>query len=275
MAIGAPAVRILIAEDNRVNQIVATEVLTKHGYPCDIVDNGSKAVTAALAGRYNLVLMDCSMPGMDGFEATRQIRRAEKADTASPPRHIPIIALTANAIKGDRDLCLAAGMDDYVSKPLDPDRLIKAIQTLLAAPGPASATQGVTEESAATLPTSSAITSDQMAPMAIDTLLERCMGNMQTVASILDEFEREAVDDLAQIKKRVEDGDCAELARVAHSLKGAAAILAADTLAGIAFKLERMGRAGVLTEQDQLLTQLNDEIDRCIGYLPTARAIIA
>jgi PAS domain S-box-containing protein len=272
---GAPVARILIAEDNRVNQIVATEVLTKHGYACDIADNGNKAVAAAFTGRYDLVLMDCSMPGMDGIEATRQIRRAEKVDVVSPPRHLPIIALTANAIKGDRDLCLEAGMDDYVSKPLDPDRLIEAIQMLLAPPRPASATREVIEAPAPTSRAPSPIASDEVAPIAIDALLERCMDNVKTAALILDEFERQAVDDLAQIKQHVEGGDCAGLARAAHALKGASAILAADALAGIAFTFERMGRAGVLHEQDQLLVQLNVEIRRCIDYLPTARAAIA
>ena len=93
--------------------------------------------------------------------------------------------------------------------------------------------------------------------------------------SILDEFERQAVADLAEIKRHVASGDCEETARVAHALKGASGILSAGALSDIAFKLERMGRAGVLADADQLLTQLNDEVRRCIDYLPTARAAIA
>jgi PAS domain S-box-containing protein len=135
----APRARILLAEDNRVNQIVSSEVLARHGYACDIVDNGAKAVAAASVGGYDLILMDCSMPEMDGFEATQQIRRVEQAGPQGATRHIPIIALTANAINGDRERCLAAGMDDYVSKPIEPDRLIHAIQTLLGKSTPAPA----------------------------------------------------------------------------------------------------------------------------------------
>ncbi len=268
---GAPAARILIVEDNRVNQIVATEVLTKHGYACDVVENGNKAIAAVFTERYDLVLMDCSMPGMDGFEATRQIRRAEKANPAIPPQHIPIIALTANAIKGDRDLCIEVGMDDYVSKPLDPDRLIKAIQTLLATSNRASSTDAPVDDLRAT----SRVACDETGPMAIDALLERCMGNISAALSILDEFEHEAISDLAQIKQRIETGDCAGLAHVAHSLKGAAAVLSANPLTGIALKLEQMGQSGVFVEQDELLSQLNHEIQRCVGYLPAARIVIA
>jgi HPt (histidine-containing phosphotransfer) domain-containing protein len=109
----------------------------------------------------------------------------------------------------------------------------------------------------------------------IAALFERCLGNVETVALILDEFEREAAEDLEEITRFLDIGDCAGLARVAHSLKGSSGILSADALAAIALKLERMGRAGVLAEKEQLLIQLNEEIRRCIGYLPTARAAIA
>jgi PAS domain S-box-containing protein len=267
--------RILLAEDNRVNQIVASEVLAKHGYACDIVDNGRKAVAAVSAGSYDLVLMDCLMPEVDGFEATRQIRQAEETNPAKPPRYTPIIALTANAINGDRERCLEAGMNDYVSKPIDPNRLIDAIQKLLARSDHASPTPPEIESAAVAATTPSTIARDETSPLAIDELLDRCMGNAETVTSILDEFERQAVADLAEIKRHVESRDCEGTARVAHTLKGASGILSAAALSDVAFKLERMGRAGVLSEADQLLTQLNDEVQRCIDYLPTARAAIA
>jgi PAS domain S-box-containing protein len=267
--------RILIAEDNRVNQIVASEILAKHGFACDIVDNGRKAIAAVSSASYDLVLMDCLMPEIDGFEATRQIRKAEEANPAMPPRHTPIIALTANAINGDRERCLEAGMDDYVSKPIDPNRLIDAIQKLLARSDQTSPTQSVIEAAAVVVSTASTIARNETPPLAIDALLERCMGNAETVTSILDEFERQAVSDLAEIKGHVASGNCEGTARVAHTLKGASGILAADALSDVAFKLERMGRAGVLAEADELLTQLNDEVLRCIDYLPTARAAIA
>ena len=275
--------RILVAEDNRVNQIVATEVLTKHGYASEVVDNGSKAVAATLNGKYDLVLMDCSMPEMDGFEATRQIRLAKNANPADLPRHIPIIALTANAINGDRQRCFEAGMDDYVSKPIDPKRLIEAIQTRLGKSAAVTteplavspANPPVIEVAAVTAATAPAIAVAEAAPVATDALLDRCMGDTATVALILDEFEIQVVADLAELTRLVGSGDCAGTARVAHALKGASGILSASSLADIAFKLEQKGRAGAIAGEEPLLTQLNDEVRRCIDYLPTVRAAIA
>ncbi|MBX3072265.1 MAG: response regulator, partial [Thermomicrobiales bacterium] len=131
----APAkARILVAEDNEVNQVVVAELLSKSGYARDIVPDGKKAVEAAKSGQYHLVLMDCQMPVMDGFEASREIRRHERsAPLCASGGRLPIIALTANAMKGDREQCLDAGMDDYASKPINPVELLRTIERALAA----------------------------------------------------------------------------------------------------------------------------------------------
>jgi len=107
---------VLVVEDVELNQIVAAGVLESLGYHVDLADDGLAGYEAAIAGRYDAVLMDVQMPGMDGFEATRAIRRHE-----GDHRHTPVIAMTAGAIEGDRERCLAAGMDDYLSKPISPD----------------------------------------------------------------------------------------------------------------------------------------------------------
>ncbi len=119
--------RILIAEDNDINQVVTTKVLASAGYECEIAENGAQALEALSQGAFDLVLMDCQMPEMDGFEATRRFRQCEKAEATSS-RRVPVIALTANALAGDRERCLDAGMTDYISKPIDPTKLIDMIE---------------------------------------------------------------------------------------------------------------------------------------------------
>ncbi len=110
--------RVLLAEDNLVNQKVALRMLERLGYRADVAADGQAAVTAWRTGEYDAVLMDCEMPVMDGYEATREIRRLEAGD-----RHTPIIALTAHAMKGAEAACLACGMDAYLSKPIEPEKL--------------------------------------------------------------------------------------------------------------------------------------------------------
>jgi signal transduction histidine kinase/CheY-like chemotaxis protein len=117
--------RVLLAEDNEINQLVAMEVLRRGGYECEVVPDGRAAVAAVIKSRYDLVLMDCQMPVLDGFDATREIRGLERNGTL--PGHLPIIALTANAMKGDRERCLQAGMDAYASKPINPDELLSLL----------------------------------------------------------------------------------------------------------------------------------------------------
>lgn len=127
----ASGLHLLLAEDNPVNQMVALMVLEKLGYTVDMVDDGMKAVEAVRNGQYALVLMDCQMPKMDGFEATDVIRSAE---ASSGGKHIPIVAMTASAMEGDRDKCLAAGMDDYITKPINIAQLQKVLDTWLKIP---------------------------------------------------------------------------------------------------------------------------------------------
>ncbi|MEX2141459.1 MAG: response regulator [Pirellulales bacterium] len=124
--------RILVAEDNEINQIVTTQVLSKVGFTCDLVANGKEALAALESKEYDLVLMDCQMPEMDGFEATRQYRTRETTLLAERPKPVPIIALTANAMRGDRERCLEAGMTDYLTKPIDPIKLIDLVQQYVA-----------------------------------------------------------------------------------------------------------------------------------------------
>jgi CheY-like chemotaxis protein len=120
---------VLVAEDNRINQMYVIELLKLCGCTCDLAANGNEAVQAVRQKRYDLVLMDCHMPEMDGFMAAREIRRWEAGEKL--PSRLPIMALTANALKGDRERCIEAGMDDYLSKPIEGDRLRAALEKYL------------------------------------------------------------------------------------------------------------------------------------------------
>jgi CheY-like chemotaxis protein len=113
---------VLLAEDNEINRIVAVRMLEKHGFRVDVAVNGRMALEMCRRRRYKAVFMDCHMPELDGYETTLEIRRRE-----APGQHLPIIAMTANTMKGDRELCLAAGMDDHLGKPVDAEALDHAI----------------------------------------------------------------------------------------------------------------------------------------------------
>ncbi len=131
---GAHAARILLAEDHPVNQEVAAQMLRMAGFEVHLVSDGQAAVAAASSGQFDLVLMDCLMPGMDGFEATSRLRDLERSRGDPENHHLPIVALTANAMKGDVEACLAAGMDDYVAKPFTQEQLLAVIRQRLPAP---------------------------------------------------------------------------------------------------------------------------------------------
>jgi Amt family ammonium transporter len=253
--------KILVAEDNEVNQIVVVELLRKIGHQCLVVDNGRKAVEAAMTGEFDLVVMDCQMPEMDGFEATRIIRQNEAA--RGSVTHIPIIALTANAIKGDREQCLAAGMDGYCSKPVDVRTLLAQIELLLHGTSPQIATE-----------TMEPVRVDSAMPaIIVDTLVERCMNNPAIVEVVMQKFEKQARGAVAQLRQELAANDLASATRTAHSLKGAAGIVAADGLTRIAAEIEQLGRKEQAGEIEKQLSRLAGEIQRCVDYLPQVRAM--
>ena len=139
--------RVLLAEDNAINQLVASEILRKLGHECQVANNGREAVELTRRERFDCLLMDCHMPVLDGFAATRQIREDEAARASQgPSSRLPIIALTANAIKGDREVCLAAGMDDYLAKPIQVEVLCSTLDRWLGEPDDLSMTNASSPE---------------------------------------------------------------------------------------------------------------------------------
>ncbi|MBL9136719.1 MAG: response regulator [Verrucomicrobiales bacterium] len=244
--------RILLVEDNRTNQEVATAILLKLGHRVDAVANGSEAIQALRSIRYDLVLMDCQMPVMDGFEATRHIRGGTEG--VLDPR-IPVIAMTACAMRGDREKCEAAGMDDYLTKPVKPAELAIVIERWRGPNGGSSAGPSLLPDTASgdgnrpsiALPQTgrrfSASSSLDGSPV-IDTedLLERTMGDREFARDVSRTFLQTAPDQLAHLETLIRSGQAAEAAREAHSIKGAAANIGATALSRAAAELEDAAR---------------------------------
>ncbi len=223
------SLNILVAEDTPFNQKFIFRLLQRAGHRCVIVDNGRKAVDALDKDTFDIVLMDVQMPEMDGFEATMEIREREKQTR----RHVPIIAMTAHAMKGDREVCLEAGMDEYVSKPISQDALLKTIRALV--PGGPQATQGpVAGEEAPPAPDKEA-------------LLRAFDNDLGFFKEVVDMFVSDYPKMMSDISKAIDTGDAATLRRTAHALKGMLGNFHAETAAQKAYRLEEMGREGHLS----------------------------
>jgi CheY-like chemotaxis protein/HPt (histidine-containing phosphotransfer) domain-containing protein len=284
--------KILLAEDNEINQEVAREILSIAGCKIDIAENGRLALEAVRKQHYDIVLMDCQMPEMDGFTATKQIRELEKQGGVFARRgtRLPIIALTANAIKGDRELCLETGMDDYLSKPIEPKQLVELINSFLSAatsgqaapvpsprveespapgPRPQEAPASVPQEAPEALQESKSTTGseDSKAPFDIPALLQRCMGKEEFVQRILEKFKVKAVKDLEELEGHVRNTDAQKIAFVSHGLKGTAANLCAEGLRQAALELEQIGKAADFSRVEDSLERVRREIGLCVDFL--------
>ena len=233
--------RILLAEDNITNQQVTLAMLKKMGLSADVVANGAEAVTAVAAMPYDLVRMDVQMPDVDGVEATRQIRQAQ----AGRPR-MPIIALTAYAMQGDRTRCLDAGMDDYLTKPVSPTRLAAALTQWLPG-GPAKLT---TEPTRAAEPSSAP---REHAPVIFDRagMLARVMNDREAAGIIAQSFLDDMPRQIAALTERLNAGDTAGAERQAHTIKGAAATIGGNALRDAAFVIEQAARHHTLASIDE------------------------
>ncbi|MGC1521362.1 MAG: response regulator [Steroidobacteraceae bacterium] len=247
--------RILLAEDNLVNQKVARGLLEKMGYRVDIVADGAAAIDAWQTGKFELIIMDCQMPQMDGYAATREIRRLEAGNS-----HIPIVALTAHAMKGDEEKCRAAGMDDYLSKPIDRAKLDASLERLLpsaiSAPGAPAETPQPPQS--------------PYRPVDWEALLNSIDGDQGFARDLADAFIGTVDREVAAIISAIGTGDAAALRISAHTLKGASANLRAPAAAAAAAQLESATGAGMSAEVAALADNLITEVRRTIAYLRSA-----
>jgi PAS domain S-box-containing protein len=247
-------VRILLAEDNPMSRKLAVVLLTKAGYSVDAVENGRMALDALRLAAYDLVLMDVQMPEVGGFEATKIIRAKEKDQS-----HIPIIAMTAHAMKGDRERCLEAGMDDYVSKPIEPSKLIDTIKKWTR-PSDQGKPPRKRDESPESGPS-------QDQPVDLKAALERLGDDREFLEELLREFVDRAPGQLKMLGEAAQRGDARVVQTEAHSLKGAAGNLGAGRIADLALSLEMSGRSGDLTGVEETIAELRTELEKLKRYL--------
>ncbi|SEQ27773.1 PAS domain S-box-containing protein [Ectothiorhodospira magna] len=231
--------RVLLAEDNVVNQQVALGMLKKMGLRADPVANGLEALNALINIPYDLVLMDVQMPEMDGMAATQAIREAEREDGG----HIPVIAMTAHAMQGDRERCLAAGMDDYLEKPVNPARLAEVLERWLPIHRP---DMKETSDNAPAAPT----------VFNAVGLLERAMGDEELARSLIEHCLKDLPGQLDALLGYVRSGNLDEAHRMIHTLKGMTGTMGADALHGLTLVMERQCLQGDLTALEAQLPAL-------------------
>jgi len=248
---------VLLAEDNPVNQQVAVAMLVKRGHEVHVSSNGREAVAAVRQRDYDVVLMDIQMPELDGFEATAAIRALDKG------KHLPIIALTAHALSGERERCLASGMSEYLAKPFRAQDLFALVEasadgTLPSSPGP-------------TTPTDAAAAAPPVDLEGFRTTLREA-GAEQALYSIIDTFVRQGPERLAALATAAASGDGPEIAKAAHVFRGAAATIGARELAELLERVETTARAGRIDAAIEAFALVSPVAHNVSEYLRQQRA---
>ena len=267
---------ILLVEDNEINREAAGEIIESFGFRCSTATNGVEAVEAVKTREFDVVLMDCQMPVMDGYEATHQIREWESALGT----RVPILALTAHAMNSDRDICLRAGMDDFLTKPLDPEELVRALDRwtkTTATSKVGSGTDVTTNGSDAGVKTDVATTKsrmesprlngkDDVLPIDFDELVDRYMGRTEAAERLLDKFLALLPTYAAEVETALRSDDTAAIEAAAHRLKGSAASLSANPLRDVAAELEAAARDGIELDTEEAVGRLQHEVERLVEF---------
>ncbi len=251
------AAQVLVVEDNLTNQAVARGMLEKLGLDIDLVANGEEAIEALKKTSYDLVFMDCQMPVMDGYEATRRIRDPQ---TGIIDARVPIVAMTANAMKSDRDKCLAAGMNEHIAKPVDPSRLEQALMRWLPAECRLDRFDGDG-------PNPAAEAQDQRAGVASEAVFDqnalqnRMMGDEALIRAVAEAFVLDMNGMVEQLKTHADSGDMPNVRALGHKIKGAAVAMGGMALGEVAFEVEQAGKADEPERVDQTLPLLEQRYD--------------
>ncbi|MCG6911908.1 MAG: response regulator [Deltaproteobacteria bacterium] len=251
-AVSPATLNILVAEDTLFNQKFIRRLLDRWGHKATIVENGKEACAAVSRHRFDIVLMDVQMPEMDGFEATETIRAMEKEKGT----HVPIIAMTAHAMKGDRERCLEAGMDDYVPKPISSETLLNAINALVGR----SSDKVVAGDNATDLEKAQSL--DKRPFFDREALLQAFDNDWEFFLEVVDMFVADYPQMMQDIRDAITDGDFSGLERKAHALKGMLGNFQVEASVQKAFALEKMGRENSLEHAESTFGLLADDLVR-------------
>ncbi|OFA05804.1 response regulator [Duganella sp. HH101] len=251
---------MLLVEDNEVNQEVAQQILSDAGIRVDIAANGAMALAKLAVADYDGVLMDCQMPVMDGYDATRKLR--EDARYAS----LPVIAMTANAMVGDKEKCLEAGMNDFIAKPIDVAQLFTTLARWVKVKNP------VTAEAAAAGPPADAAEEalPVIAGLRMETALQRVGGNVKLMRKLLSRFVETQIDAMHRIATAIENNDLAGATREAHTVKGLAGNIGAAGMADAAGKVEQMLAMGTTKGRDEAILDMAGELSDLVARIAMA-----
>ncbi len=252
--------RILIAEDGLVNQQVALGFLKQRGHVCTVVSNGREALAALEREPFDLVLMDIQMPEMDGYKATAEIRRRE----AQRGGHLPIVAMTANAMKGDREQCLLAGMDGYLAKPLNAAELHQAVEAWPAnvLSGSVPDSQPPVDEPSRDEELAGVIPAGECSCVDWNRVAKRLPGGLSGIRGLAELFLSEGANQLRRLDEGLAEENCDGVRRAAHTLKSSAAIFEANEVEAMSQRMEMLAASGELDDARQLIPRLRDELDR-------------
>jgi len=254
--------RVLLCDDNFINQKVAIRILQQLGYEPDLATNGREALDALGQKPYDMIFMDVMMPEMDGLEATRAIREFQQTcDKGNFNSRIVIIAMTAQAMQGDREKCIAAGMDDYLAKPIRPNDVRAVIERWSVevsspAPAPPVPPRGT-----------DASTDAETLPVEMDRLLDLGGGDAESLRELVDLYLKQTTGQLAQLESAVKANKAEEVRQVAHSCAGASATLGMRRLVPLLRELERQGKSGQFTNAEQLCAEATREFKRTQDFL--------
>jgi len=260
--------RVLVCDDNIINQKVALRLLQQMGYRADAVATGRAALEALDRQPYDLIFMDLQMPEMDGLEATRILRQRQQ-DISQFPNYRPpviVVAMTASALKGDREKCLAAGMDDYIAKPVrleDMRNIVERWGPRVQAARSVEPMKSHTPPAAGTSPP----TCPPAAPVDLERLREFADGSEESLCELVGLFHKQTTEQLAQLAEALRAQNAPEVRRLAHSCAGASATCGAGELTRLLRQLEQQAEAGSLAQAPALLGQIRQEFARVCEFL--------